>query len=101
MSDETYMEIVHLIQTSFYECERNWSTFSLVNSRPTNKLKMSNLYKFVYMHYNMRLKIRNLFKRQQDADYYNPIDLNYIFVIDDILDSWIHKGEELVLNGLD
>lgn len=53
--------------------------------------------KLVHMYYNMRLKVQNLFKRQQDVAYYNAIELNHIFVVDDILDSWIHK--EPVLDG--
>ena len=51
------------------------------------------------MHYNMRLKVRNVFERQQDADFYNPIDLNHIFTVDDVLDNWIREGEEPILDG--
>ena len=47
----------------------------------------------------MRLKVRNVFERQQDADFYNPIDLNHIFTVDDILDNWIREGEEPILDG--
>lgn len=48
---------------------------------------MPNLHKLVYMHYNIRLKVQNLFMRQQDVDYYNPSNLNHISTVDDILGS--------------
>lgn len=51
------------------------------------------------MHYNMQLKVRNIFERQQDADFYNPIDLNHIFTVDNVLDNWICEGEEPILDG--
>lgn len=44
------------------------------------------------MHYNIRFKVYNIFYRQQDADFYNPINL-HIFTIDDVLDRWIREDD--------
>lgn len=51
------------------------------------------------MQYNMRLKVQNLFERQQDVDYYNPIDFNHIFAIYNVLDSRIREEKEPVVDG--
>ena len=70
-------------------CERNWSTWSLIHTKLHNRLAMKELYKLVYVHYNMRLQVKNLMQQRRDEDLYNPIDLNHIFNDDDILDEWI------------
>ena len=51
------------------------------------------LHKLVYVHYNMRLRVKNLMQEQSNEDLYNPIDLNHIFNDDDILDEWIQEGK--------
>ena len=60
---------------------------------------MQKLHKLVFVHYNLRLRVRNLLYKQQDEDYYNPIDLNHIFEDDDILDDWIRETEQPVLDN--
>ena len=49
--------------------------------------------KLVYVHYNVRLRVKNLMQERSDEDLYNLIDLNHIFNDDDILDEWIREGE--------
>jgi len=54
---------------------------------------MKKLHKLVFVHYNMRLSVRNLTHQRDQDDYYNPIDLNHVFNEDDILDTWIQERE--------
>ena len=50
-----------LSQTCFSLCcERNWSTWSLIHTKLHNRLAMKKLHKLVYVHYNMRLRVKNL-----------------------------------------
>ncbi|XP_073038171.1 uncharacterized protein [Primulina eburnea] len=74
-------------------CERNWSTWSLVHTKLRIRLAVEKLHKLVYVHYNMRLRVRNLTCRKEEDDYYSPIDLNHIFHDDDILSEWIRDNE--------
>ena len=41
-------------------CERNWSTWSLIHTKLRNRLAMKKLHKLVYVHYNVRLRVKNL-----------------------------------------
>ena len=56
---------------------------------------MNKLDKLVFVHYNMRLRVRNLTCKSDTDDYYNPIDLNNIFN-DDILDEWIREEQPML-----
>ncbi|XP_073015757.1 uncharacterized protein [Primulina eburnea] len=82
-------------------CERNWSTWSLIHTKLRNRLAVEKLHKLVYVHYNMRLRVRNLMCGKEDDDYYSPIDLNHIFHDDDILSEWIRDNEQPVLQDDD
>ena len=66
-------------------------------------LAIKKLHKLVYVHYQMRFRVKNLMQERSDEDFYNPIDLNHIFNGNDILDEWIREGEEPILsyNNLD
>ena len=68
----------------------------MIHTKLRNRLAMNKLHKLVFVHYNMRLRVRNLICKSDD-DYYNPIDLNNIFNDDDILDEWIREGEQPML----
>ena len=48
---------------------------------------MKKLHKLVYVHYNMRFRVKNLMQERNDEDLYNPTYLNHIFNDDDILDE--------------
>ena len=54
---------------------------------------MKKLHKLIFVHYNMRLRVKNLTYQRDQDDYYNPIDLNHVFNVDDILDAWIHERD--------
>ncbi|XVE99243.1 hypothetical protein REPUB_Repub03eG0181000 [Reevesia pubescens] len=49
--------------TSSSNCEHNWSTFSLIHTKKRNRLKDKKLQKLVYVHYNMRLKLRHMYRK--------------------------------------
>ncbi|XP_021599084.2 uncharacterized protein LOC110605086 [Manihot esculenta] len=87
--------------TSASNCERNWSTFSLIHTKTRNRLKYQKLHALVFVHYNMRLKIRNVTRKsQQELDRsYDPINLDYIFEEDDPLNSWLEERESSLLDG--
>ncbi|KAG8661099.1 hypothetical protein MANES_02G210140v8 [Manihot esculenta] len=87
--------------TSASNCERNWSTFSLIHTKTRNRLKYQKLHALVFVHYNMRLKIRNVTRKsQQELDRsYDPINLDYIFEEDDPLNSWLEERESPLLDG--
>ena len=78
-------------------CERNWSTWSLIHTKLRNRLAVKKLHKLVFVHYNMRLKVKILMHQRDTDDFYNPIDLNHIFHQDDILDDWIRENEQPTL----
>ena len=71
----------------------------MIHTKLRNRLAMKKLHKLVYVHYNVRLQVKNLMQERSDEDLYNPIDLNHIFNDDDILDKWIREGEEPILSS--
>ncbi|CAL5425120.1 unnamed protein product [Camellia sinensis] len=89
--------------TSSSNCERNWSTFSLIHTKTRNRLKYKKLNKLVYVYYNMRLKIRHATRKSQDdrEESFNPINLDYIFEEDDLLTPWLQEREHAVLDDED
>jgi hAT family C-terminal dimerisation region len=70
------------------QCERNWTTFTLIHTKPRNKLGMDRLMHLVFCHYNMRLRQRQL-RRTYQNDSNQLIDLDKIFHEDDPLQEWI------------
>lgn len=72
------------------QCERNWTTFTLIHTRVRNRLKMDRLEELVFCHYNMRLRERHLRRTTgQEAD--QSIDLDNIFHESDPLQPWIRS----------
>ena len=43
-------------------------------------------------------RVKNLMQERSNEDLYNPIDMNHIFIDDDILDEWI-RGDEPILSS--
>ncbi|KAJ9184956.1 hypothetical protein P3X46_004640 [Hevea brasiliensis] len=76
--------------TSTSICERNWSTFSLINTETRNKLRYQKLHVLTFVHYNIRLKLERR---------YNPIHLDYIFEEDNPLNPWLEERESPLLDG--
>jgi hypothetical protein len=80
------------------QCERNWTTFSLIHTKPRNRLTMDKLRRLVFVHYNMRLRERHL-RRTNDQD--QLIDLDAIFHEEDPLTPWIREQEQSLLDDQD
>ena len=66
----------------------------MIHTKLHNRLAMKKLHKLVYVHYNMRLRVKNLMQKRNNEDLYN-----HIFNDDDILDEWILEGEEPILSS--
>ncbi|MQL99084.1 hypothetical protein Taro_031805 [Colocasia esculenta] len=47
------------------QCERNWSTFSLIHTKVRNRLSATRLENLVYCYYNMQLKVKCIRERQK------------------------------------
>ena len=60
-------------------CERNWSTFGLIHSKQRNRLGHERLRKLVFVHYNMRLRVKNVRSDVELTKRNDPIDLTDIF----------------------
>ncbi|XP_072973574.1 uncharacterized protein [Typha angustifolia] len=80
------------------QCERNWTTFSLIHTKTRNRLTMEILEKLVFCHYNMRLRERNLRRKAENEQL---IDLNHVFDEEDPLTPWIREIEDRVLDDRD
>lgn len=88
--------------TSATNCERNWSTFSYIHTKVRNRLKYKKLQKLVFVHYNMKLRMRDQKRNSQQEieESFNPINLDYIFQEDDPLSPWMEEREGPLLDGV-
>jgi hypothetical protein len=81
-------------------CERNWSTFNLVHSKRRNRLGTERLNDLVYVHYNMRLRMKHI-REGEDRASEDPIDLAYIYCRSDDEDpihDWLQDNGDPVLD---
>ncbi|XP_050241162.1 uncharacterized protein LOC126690071 [Quercus robur] len=62
-------------------CERNWSTFEYVHSKKRNRLEHKRVNDLVFVHYNLRLRERNIQRNKYALD---PISLDNI----DLMGDW-------------
>ncbi|WOL07350.1 hypothetical protein Cni_G16090 [Canna indica] len=75
--------------TSSSGCERNWSTFALIHTKPRNRLSYARLEKLVYVHYNMRLRMRALQNEDREILHVDPFDVEFVQGdADPIIDWW-------------
>ncbi|MQM05239.1 hypothetical protein Taro_038046 [Colocasia esculenta] len=60
-------------------CERNWSTFALIHTKVRNRLSHRRLDNLVYVHYNMRLRLKHvqMDAKRGDGDY-DPTYISYL-----------------------
>ncbi|OAY62702.1 hypothetical protein ACMD2_17581 [Ananas comosus] len=76
--------------TTSSECERNWSTFALIHTKVRNRLAYARLEKLVYIHYNMRLRLRCMqeeYDKEKELKTYDHLDTSFINnELDPILD---------------
>ena len=84
-------------------CERNWSTFALIHTKVRNRLNYEKLEKLVFAQYNMRLKVKHMFKEQRSREF-QPIDLTTVFEEDEEytgLSEWLDDPGDALLDELD
>lgn len=94
---------IHVLSqtASFSSCERNWSTFNLINSKRINRLGHLKLQNLVSVYYNIRLKHKHAKKEQNLKEYTNPINLIDIFCKEgeeDPLYDWVKEIREPILD---
>eukprot|EP00253_Pinus_taeda_P021405 PITA_21405 len=70
-------------------CERNWSVFEKIHAKKRNRLEFARLNDLVYMHYNIRLRVRQT-EAPMDPE---AISLDNIYV----LSQWRVESEEPIL----
>ncbi|GFZ21698.1 hAT dimerization domain-containing protein [Actinidia rufa] len=68
-------------------CERNWSVFERIHTKKRNRLEHQRLNDLVFVHYNLRLQNRHLYKMKNN---YDPVDIESI----DKTEFWIVEEEE-------
>ncbi|KAJ8639871.1 hypothetical protein MRB53_016565 [Persea americana] len=72
-------------------CERNWSIFEHIHSPKRNRLEYQRLNDLVFVHYNLKLRKRDMMKRTS-PNVTDPISLENI----DILDEWVCEEPSLL-----
>uniref|UniRef100_A0A7N2MM08 BED-type domain-containing protein n=1 Tax=Quercus lobata TaxID=97700 RepID=A0A7N2MM08_QUELO len=70
-------------------CERNWSTFEYVHSKKRNRLEHKRVNDLVFVHYNLRLRERNIQRNKYAMD---PISLDNI----DLMGDWVAEEPTLL-----
>nr|XP_023900900.1 uncharacterized protein LOC112012749 [Quercus suber] len=70
-------------------CERNWSTFEYVHSKKRNRLEHKRVNDLVFVHYNLRLRERNIQRNKYALD---PISLDNI----DLMGDWVAEEPALL-----
>ncbi|XP_077248253.1 uncharacterized protein LOC143887897 [Tasmannia lanceolata] len=85
--------VILLSQTcSSSGCERNWSTFAHIHTKKRNRLAVKKMEKLVYVHYNLRLRERNVRSGPK-----GPIDLDIIFA-EENAEEWLVEKEPPLLD---
>ncbi|XP_050290083.1 uncharacterized protein LOC126728272 [Quercus robur] len=70
-------------------CERNLSTFEYVHSKKRNRLEHKRVNDLVFVHYNLRLRERNIQRNKYGMD---PISLDNI----DLMGDWVAEEPALL-----
>lgn len=73
---------------SSFGCEHNWSTFDQIHSRRRNRLAQKRLNDLIYVHYNLRLRERQLRGKPDDS-----ISLDSV-LSESLLDDWVVETEK-------
>jgi hAT family C-terminal dimerisation region len=81
------------------QCERNWTTFTLIHTKSRNNLKIDRFMHLVFCHYNMRLRERQL-RRTHESEANELIDLDKIFHEDDPLQEWIKCSNFFIIQNI-
>ncbi|KAF5180585.1 hAT transposon superfamily [Thalictrum thalictroides] len=76
---------------SAYGCDHNWSTYDQIHSKNHNHLAQKRLNDLMYVHYNLRLKERQLIRK---ADSSTTLDS---LLFDSLLNDWTVETEKQAL----
>lgn len=76
---------------SSFGCAHNWSIHDQINEQRQNRLAQKRLNEAVYVHYNLRLRERQIRKRSS-----NLVSLESV-VQEDLLYDWIVESDNLAL----
>lgn len=73
---------------SCFGCEHNWSMYDEIRNHRHNRLGHKRLNDLIYVHYNLRLKERQIRKKKMPTD--------ILLVQENLLYEWIAKQEDEV-----
>ncbi|KAM7484907.1 hypothetical protein LguiA_000916 [Lonicera macranthoides] len=73
---------------SSFGCEHNWSIYDQIHSQKRNRIAQKRLNDFVYVHYNLRLRERQIRKRSNDS-----VSLDSVLQ-ESLLHDWIVEVEK-------
>ncbi|XP_043708696.1 uncharacterized protein LOC122657953 isoform X2 [Telopea speciosissima] len=76
---------------SSFGCEHNWSIYDQIHCKRRNRLAQKRLNDLIYVHYNLRLRERQLRRKPDDG-----ISLDNV-LIESLLDDWIVETEKQAL----
>ncbi|XP_068660147.1 uncharacterized protein [Aristolochia californica] len=76
---------------SSFGCEHNWSTFDQIHSQRRNRIAQKRLNDLVYVHYNLRLRERQLRKKLEES-----MSLDNV-LIENLLDEWVVEADKPAL----
>ena len=71
------------LTTSYFACERTWSTFTLIHTNQQSRLGYPQLQQLVFGYYNTKLELHDI-KTENDKDYL------------DLLEGGRKRGESIV-----
>ncbi|KAK9288436.1 hypothetical protein L1049_016893 [Liquidambar formosana] len=76
---------------SSFGCEHNWSIYDQIHTQRRNRLAQKRLNDLIYVHYNLRLRERQLRRKSNDS-----ISLDSV-LLESLLDDWIVEAEKQAL----
>ncbi|XP_059632033.1 uncharacterized protein LOC132274713 [Cornus florida] len=76
---------------SSFGCEHSWSIYDQIHSQRRNRLAQKRLNDFIYVHYNLRLRERQIRKRSNDS-----ISIDSVLQ-ENLLHDWIVETEKQAL----
>ncbi|XP_073112237.1 uncharacterized protein [Elaeis guineensis] len=89
-----HMAVRILSQTvSASGCERNWSTFALIHSKQRNRLTQKCLDDLVYVHYNLRLRLKCI-QEEVQLKYTDPTLDDYADEDDNPIIGWLADQQQ-------
>lgn len=77
---------------SSFGCEHNWSIYDQIKSQRHNRVAQKKLNDFIYVHYNLRLRERQIRKTSNDLISIDSVLQEYL------LYDWIVDTEKQVLH---